>query len=230
MTTNTATGRPRNGNRRDFVLPVRLRRATAKRDQRTVARPRFGSFATLAAIRRAPSLVSSLAADRRPTADRWCRQRHRATVMIDYSHGGYRHCTTGRGEGSADGAGCREGTGSADGTGCREGTGSAASTGRRECTATTPNVQQWLGPNQIRCALGNLARASLSVMQAGEALASGGPIMVATARIGIMRIVIAKATSTFIEMNTGSSRYSPRSVSPHPARTLTVANLSRGQF
>jgi hypothetical protein len=147
-----------------------------------------------------------VAADRRPTADRWCRQRHRATVMIDYSHGGYRHRTTGRGEGSADGTGCREGTG------------------------TSPNVQQWLEPNQTRCALGNLARASLSVMQAGEALASDGPIMVATARIGIMRIVIAKATSTFIEMNTGSSRCSPRSVSPHPARTLTVANLSRGRF
>jgi hypothetical protein len=62
----------------------------------------------------------------------------------------------------------------------------------------TPNIQQWLLPRQIRCALGNLARASLSVMQAGEPLASDGPIMIATARIGIMRIVIAKATSTFI--------------------------------
>src|SRR5215831_8563229 len=37
MTTNTATGHPRNGNRRDFVLPVRLRRATVKREQRTPA-------------------------------------------------------------------------------------------------------------------------------------------------------------------------------------------------
>jgi hypothetical protein len=35
-------------------------------------------------------------------------------------------------------------------------------------------------------------------MQAGEPLADG-PIMMATARIGIMRIVTAKATSTFIE-------------------------------
>jgi hypothetical protein len=41
-------------------------------------------------------------------------------------------------------------------------------------------------------------------MQAGEPLASNGPIMIAMARIEIMRIVIAKATSTFIEMNTGS--------------------------
>ena len=67
--------------------------------------------------------------------------------------------------------------------------GSAASTGRRE---GTPNVQQWLVPSQIRCALGNLARASPSVMQAGEPLASDGPIMIATARIGIMRFVFAK--------------------------------------
>jgi hypothetical protein len=37
-------------------------------------------------------------------------------------------------------------------------------------------------------------------MQAGEPLASDGPIMIATARIGIMRIVIAKATSTFIPL------------------------------
>jgi hypothetical protein len=117
--------------------------------------------------------------------------------MIDYSHGEYRHCApvtvplrtiSGRGEG----------------------TGSAASTGRRECTGTTPNVQQWLVPSQTRCALGNLARASLSVMQAGEPLASDGPIMIATARIGIMRIVIAKPfrpSSKKIasqQMNTGS--------------------------
>jgi hypothetical protein len=82
--------------------------------------------------------------------------------------------------------------GSADGTGCWEGTGSAAGTGRRECT--TPNVQQWLVPTQTRCALGNLARASLIVMQAGEPLASDGPIMEATARIRIMRAVIAIAS------------------------------------
>jgi hypothetical protein len=82
--------------------------------------------------------------------------------------------------------------GSADGTGCWEGTGSAAGTGRRECT--TPNVQQWLVPTQTRCALGNLARASLIVMQAGEPLASDGPIMEATARIRKMRAVIAIAS------------------------------------
>jgi len=84
--------------------------------------------------------------------------------------------------------------GSADGTGCREGTGSAAGTGRRECMGTTPNVQQWLVPTQTRCSLGNLARASLIVMQAGEPLASDCPIMEATARIRIMRAVIAKAS------------------------------------
>jgi hypothetical protein len=82
--------------------------------------------------------------------------------------------------------------GSADGTGSREGTGSAAGTGRRECT--TPNVQQWLVPTQTSCALGNLARASLIVMQAGEPLASDGPIMEATARIRKMRAVIAIAS------------------------------------
>jgi hypothetical protein len=41
-------------------------------------------------------------------------------------------------------------------------------------------------------------------MQVGEPLASDGPIMEVTARIRIMRATIAKATSTFIEMNTGS--------------------------
>jgi hypothetical protein len=35
-------------------------------------------------------------------------------------------------------------------------------------------------------------------MQAREPLATDGPIMIATAKIGIMRIVIVKATSTFI--------------------------------
>ena len=59
-------------------------------------------------------------------------------------------------------------------------------------------------PTQTRCALGNLVRASLSVMQVGEPLASDGPIMEVTARIRIMRAAIAKAASTFIEMNTGS--------------------------
>jgi hypothetical protein len=37
MTTDTATGRSRNGSRRDFVLPVRLRRATVKLAKRTAA-------------------------------------------------------------------------------------------------------------------------------------------------------------------------------------------------
>src|SRR6516225_8226733 len=46
-------------------------------------------------------------------------------------------------------------------------------------------------PNKMR--LGNLARASLSVMQAGEPLANDSPIIIATARTGMMRIVIAKA-------------------------------------
>jgi hypothetical protein len=98
---------------------------------------------------------------------------------------------TGPGEGSAAGTGRSEGTGSATSTGRGEGTDSDASTGGRECAGTAPNVQQWLVPSQIRCALGNLERAWLSVMQAGEPLASDGPIMIATARIGIMRVVIA---------------------------------------
>ena len=54
-------------------------------------------------------------------------------------------------------------------------------------------------------------RASRSVMQAGEPLASDGPIMIATARIGIMRIVIVNATLTFIlamsPMSADSSEY-----------------------
>ena len=110
---------------------------------------------------------------------------------------------SGREEGAAAISGCEEGTGTAaiagrgEGTGTAaivgrgEGTGSAASTGRRECTDTAPNVQQWLVPTQIRCALGILARASLSVMQAGEPLASDDPIVEATTRIRIMRAVIA---------------------------------------
>jgi hypothetical protein len=72
------------------------------------------------------------------------------------------------GTGSAVSTGRGVGTGAAANTGRGECTGSSASTGRRECTGTAPNVQQWLVPPQIRCALGNLARASLSVMQVGE--------------------------------------------------------------
>ncbi len=74
----------------------------------------------------------------------------------------------GEGTGAAASAGGEDDSGSAAGTGRGEGTDSAVSTGRRECTGTTPNVQQWLLPSQIRCALGNLARASFSVRQAGE--------------------------------------------------------------
>ncbi len=70
--------------------------------------------------------------------------------------------------GAAASAGGGDGTGSAASTGRGDDTGSAASTGRRECTDAAPNVQQWFVPSQMRCALGNLARASLSVMQAGE--------------------------------------------------------------
>jgi hypothetical protein len=76
-------------------------------------------------------------------------------------------------------SGREEGTGSPMSTGRGVGGGAAASTGRgegtcsaasegRECSGTVPNFQQWLVPTQIRCDLGNLARASLSVMQAGE--------------------------------------------------------------
>jgi hypothetical protein len=39
-------------------------------------------------------------------------------------------------------------------------------------------------------------------MQAGEPLAGDNPIKIATAAIGIMRIVVAKAPSTFILPNT----------------------------
>jgi hypothetical protein len=73
----------------------------------------------------------------------------------------------GEGTASAAGSGRGEGTGSTAGSVRGEGAASA-STGRRECTGATPKVQQWLVPSQIRCALGNLARASLSAMQAGE--------------------------------------------------------------
>ena len=100
---------------------------------------------------------------------------------------------SGREEGAAAISGRAEGTGTAAIAGRGEGTGSAASTGRREWTDTAPNVQQWLVPTQIRCALGNLARASLSVMQAGEPVASEGPIM-ERARGTIKRAAIAKAS------------------------------------
>ena len=101
---------------------------------------------------------------------------------------------SGREEGAAAISGRAEGTGTAAIAGRGEGTGSAASTGRREWTDTAPNVQQWLVPTQIRCALGNLARASLSVMQAGEPVASEGPIMETRARGTIKRAAIAKAS------------------------------------
>jgi hypothetical protein len=125
----------------------------------------------------------------------------RATAMIDYSHGEYRHCAPvtsmplltilGReeGSGSAASAGRGKGTGAAASAGRGEGAGTAARGGCR--TGAAANVQQWLVPSQIRCALGNLARASPSVMQAGEPYASDDPIMIATARMGIMRTVIA---------------------------------------
>ena len=72
-----------------------------------------------------------------------------------------------REEGTAAISGRGEGTGTAAIAGRSEATGTAASEGR-ECTGAVPNIQQWLVPTQTRCALGNLARASLSVMQAGE--------------------------------------------------------------
>jgi hypothetical protein len=117
-----------------------------------------------------------------------------------YSHGEYRQCPSvismpllsisGRGEGTAAISGGEEGTGTAVISGRGEGTGTTATEGRA-CTGTVPNVQQWLVPTQTRCALGNLVRASLSVMQAGEPLASDGPIVEATIRIRVMRAVIA---------------------------------------
>ena len=100
---------------------------------------------------------------------------------------------SGREEGSAAISGRGEGTGTATFAGRSEGTGTAARGESRECTGAVPNVQQWLVPTQTRCALGNFARASVSVMQAGEPKASDGPIMMATASMGIIRIVIPKA-------------------------------------
>jgi hypothetical protein len=97
---------------------------------------------------------------------------------------------SGRGEGTAAISGGEEGTGTAVISGRGEGTGTTATEGRA-CTGTVPNVQQWLVPTQTRCALGNLVRASLSVMQAGEPLASDGPIVEATIRIRVKRAVIA---------------------------------------
>jgi hypothetical protein len=82
-----------------------------------------------------------------------------------------------------------KGTGAAASAGRGEGAGTAARGGCR--TGAAANVQQWLVPSQIRCALGNLACASPSVMQAGEPYASDDPIMIATARMGITRAVIA---------------------------------------
>src|SRR6516164_196636 len=99
-----------------------------------------------------------------------------------------------------------------------EGAGSAASTGRRECTDTAPNVQQWLVPTQIRCALGNLARASLSVMQAGEPVASEGPTMETKARGTIKRAATAKA-STVLRAKTRSPVL--------PVNTLRITGLHR---
>jgi hypothetical protein len=84
-----------------------------------------------------------------------------------------------------------KGTDAAARRGRGEGAGTVARGGSR--TGAAANVQQWLAPRQIRCALGNLARASPSVMQAGEPYASDDPIMIATARMGIMRTVIAIA-------------------------------------
>ena len=84
-----------------------------------------------------------------------------------------------------------KGTDAAASRGRGEGAGTVARGGSR--TGAAANVQQWLAPRQIRCALGNLARASPSVMQAGEPYASDDPIMIATARMGIMRTVIAIA-------------------------------------
>ena len=79
-----------------------------------------------------------------------------STVWISlYSHGEYWQCAPV----------AEEGTGFAMSTGGWDG-GAAASAVRG--TATEPNVQQWLVPTQTRCRLGNLARASLSVMQVGE--------------------------------------------------------------
>jgi hypothetical protein len=124
-----------------------------------------------------------------------------------YSHGGYRHCApvtsttplsiSGREEGSAAISGRGEGTGTATFAGRSEGTGTAASGESRECTGAVPNVQQWLVPTQTRCALGNLARASLSVMQAGEPSASDGPIMDARASARIKRAVICPKPAPF---------------------------------
>jgi hypothetical protein len=82
-----------------------------------------------------------------------------------------------------------KGTGAAASAGRGEGAGAAGRDGYR--TGAAANVQQWLVPSQVRCALGNLARASPSLMQAGEPYASDNPIMIAMARMGIIRTVIA---------------------------------------
>jgi hypothetical protein len=74
---------------------------------------------------------------------------------------------SGREEGTAAISGREEDTGTAAISGRGAGMGTSASEGR-ECTGTLPNVQQWSVPTQTRRALGNLARASLIVMQSGE--------------------------------------------------------------
>ena len=108
---------------------------------------------------------------------------------------------SGREEGGAAISGRGEGTGTATFAGRSEGTGTAARGESRECTGAVPNVQQWLVPTQTRCALGNLAHASLSVMQAGEPLASDGPIMDARASARIKRAVIRPKPAPFCGKN-----------------------------
>src|SRR5215469_7185353 len=80
-----------------------------------------------------------------PNCQNYCARKSTVWIAL-YSHGEYWH----------------EGTGFAV---SKEGgeSGAAASEGR-----AIPNVQQWLVPTQTRCCLGNLARASLSVMQAAS--------------------------------------------------------------
>ena len=75
-------------------------------------------------------------------------QRHRATVMIDYSHGEYRHCTavtSSLTEGSGAGTGRGQGTGSATSTGRGVGTGTAASSGRGVGTGAAASSGRGVG-------------------------------------------------------------------------------------
>jgi hypothetical protein len=60
----------------------------------------------------------------------------RATAMIDYSHGEYRHCTPVTSVSLLTISGREEGAGSAASAGRGEGTGTAAIAGRGECTST----------------------------------------------------------------------------------------------